>query len=69
MRGLRASPVLGQGQKIDFISVSGLKNSKMIGIFRRFRIKHFCRVATRYDKLDARFKAFIFIAAAWIWLA
>ena len=33
------------------------------------RIKHFLRVATRYDKLDARFKAFIFIAAAWIWLA
>lgn len=33
------------------------------------RIKHFRRVATRYDKLDARYEAFIAIAAAWIWLA
>jgi len=33
------------------------------------RIKHFRRVATRYDKLDARFEAFIAIAAVWIWLA
>ena len=33
------------------------------------RIQHFRRVATRYDKLDARYEAFIAIAAAWIWLA
>jgi transposase len=33
------------------------------------RIKHFRRVATRYDKLDARYGAFVAIAAAWIWLA
>jgi transposase len=33
------------------------------------RIKHFRRVATRYDKLDRRYEAFIAIAAAWIWLA
>lgn len=33
------------------------------------RIKHFRRIATRYDKLDTRFAAFIAIAAAWIWLA
>ena len=33
------------------------------------RIKHFRRIATRYDKLDTRFEAFIAIAAAWIWLA
>jgi transposase len=33
------------------------------------RIKHFRRIATRYDKLDRRFEAFIAIAAAWIWLA
>jgi transposase len=33
------------------------------------RIKHFRRVATRYDKLDRRYEAVIAIAAAWIWLA
>ena len=33
------------------------------------RIKHFRRIATRYDKLDRRYEAFIAIAAAWIWLA
>jgi transposase len=33
------------------------------------RIKHFRRVATRYDKLDRRFEAFIALVAAWIWLA
>lgn len=33
------------------------------------RIKHFRRVATRYDKLDRRYQAFIAITAAWIWLA
>jgi len=33
------------------------------------RIKHFRRVATRYDKLDRRYEAFIAIVAAWIWLA
>jgi transposase len=32
-------------------------------------IKHFRRIATRYDKLDVRYEAFIAIAAAWIWLA
>ncbi len=34
-----------------------------------YRIKHFRRIATRYDKLDTRVEAFIAIAAAWIWLA
>ena len=33
------------------------------------RIKHFRRIATRYDKPDRRYEAFIAIAAAWIWLA
>lgn len=33
------------------------------------RIKHFRRVATRYDKLDCRYEAVIAIAATWIWLA
>lgn len=33
------------------------------------RIKHFRRIATRYDKLDRHYAAFIAIAAAWIWLA
>jgi transposase len=33
------------------------------------RIKHFRRIATRYDKLARRYEAFIAIAAAWIWLA
>jgi transposase len=33
------------------------------------RIKHFRRIATRYDKLDRHYEAFIAIVAAWIWLA
>lgn len=33
------------------------------------RIKHFRRIATRYDKLASRFAAFVSIAAAFIWLA
>jgi transposase len=33
------------------------------------RIKHFRRIATRYDKLDKRYEAFIAVSAAWIWLA
>jgi transposase len=33
------------------------------------RIKHFRRIATRYDKLAVRFEAFISITAAFIWLA
>ena len=32
------------------------------------RLKQFRRIATRYDKLDRRFEAFISIVAALIWL-
>ena len=31
------------------------------------RLKHFRRVATRYDKLDLRYAAFVLVAAAVIW--
>ena len=33
------------------------------------RIKHFRRIATRYDKLAERFSAFIAIVATFLWLA
>jgi len=33
------------------------------------RLKQFRRIATRYDKLAARFTSFIHLAAAYIWLA
>ena len=33
------------------------------------RIKHFRRIATRYDKLAERFASFVALAAAIIWLA
>jgi transposase len=33
------------------------------------RIKHFRRVATRYDKLDCRYDAFVAAASILIWLA
>ncbi len=33
------------------------------------RIKHFRRIATRYDKLAARFASFVAFVAAVIWLA
>lgn len=44
---------------------------KSRNIIERFfaRLKQFRRIATRYDKLDIRFEAFISIAAALIWLA
>jgi transposase len=32
------------------------------------RIKHFRRIATRYDKLAERFSSFIAIVAAFLWL-
>ncbi|MFZ2540142.1 MAG: IS5/IS1182 family transposase, partial [Gallionella sp.] len=33
------------------------------------RIKHFRRIATRYDKLAERFSSFIAIVATFLWLA
>jgi len=44
---------------------------KSRNLIERFfaRLKPFRRVATRYDKLDIRFEAFISITAALIWLA
>ena len=40
-------------------------------IVERFfaRLKQFRRIATRYDKLAARFASFIHLAAAYVWLA
>ena len=32
------------------------------------RIKHFRRIATRYDKLASRFSSFIALVAAFVWL-
>jgi transposase len=38
------------------------------GIERFFcRIKHFRRIATRYDKLDRRFASFILVVTASVW--
>ena len=44
---------------------------KSRNLIERFfaRLKQFRRIATRYDKLDVRFEAFISIVAALIWLA
>ena len=33
------------------------------------RLKQFRRVATRYDKLAERFRSFIELAAAYVWMA
>lgn len=33
------------------------------------RLKHFRRIATRYDKLASRFSSFIALVAAFMWLA
>jgi transposase len=33
------------------------------------RMKHFRRIATRYDKLASRFSSFIAVVAAFMWLA
>ncbi len=33
------------------------------------RMKHFRRIATRYDKLTQRFASFIALVAAFVWLA
>ena len=32
------------------------------------KIKHFRRVATRYDKLDISYLSFVFLAATYLWL-
>lgn len=44
---------------------------KSRNLIERFfaRLKQFRRIATRYDKLDIRFEAFISIAASLIWLS
>lgn len=44
---------------------------KSRNLIERFfaHLKQFRRIATRYDKLDIRFEAFISIAAALIWLS
>lgn len=44
---------------------------KSRNLIERFfcRIKHFRRIATRYDKLANRFASFVALAAAVIWLA
>ena len=44
---------------------------KSRNLIERFfaRLKQFRRIATRYDKLDTRFEAFISITAALIWLS
>ena len=44
---------------------------KSRNLIERFfaRLKQFRRIATRYDKLDIRFEAFISLAAAFIWIA
>lgn len=44
------------------------KNRNLIERFFS-RLKQFRRVATRYDKLAARFLSFVYVAAAFIWLA
>ncbi len=31
-------------------------------------MKHFRRVATRYDKLDVAYMGFVLMAGIWIWL-
>jgi transposase len=43
---------------------------KAINLVKRFfnRLKHFRRLATRYDKLAHRFNAFLLLACAYIWL-
>ena len=33
------------------------------------RVKHFRRIATRYDKLASRFSSFIALVAAFLWMA
>lgn len=49
----------------------GKHRYKSRNLIERFflRLKHFRRIATRYDKLAVRFEAFISIVAAFIWLA
>jgi transposase len=44
---------------------------KARSLLERFfnRIKYFCRVATRYDKLDRRYQAFVAAASILIWVA
>ena len=32
------------------------------------KIKHFRRIATRYDKLSSMFQAFVYLAAIMVWL-
>ena len=61
-------PQLANRKTVRDVDWAHYKNRNLI---ERFfcRIKEFRRIATRYDKLAARFSAFIALAAAYIWLA
>lgn len=61
-------PQLFTRKKTREVDWAHYKNRNLV---ERFfcRIKHFRRIATRFEKLAARFISFIHLAAAYVWLA
>jgi transposase len=67
---LEAKPVIPQlsnRKEPRDVDWAQYKNRNLVERFFA-RLKQFRRVATRYDKLAARFASFIELAAAYIWL-
>jgi transposase len=61
-------PQLGTRKDQRPVDWAQYKNRNLVERFFA-RLKQFRRIATRYDKLAARFISFIHLAAAYIWLA
>lgn len=61
-------PQLGNRKNQRPVDWAQYKNRNLVERFFA-RLKQFRRVATRYDKLAARFASFVQLAAAYIWLA
>jgi transposase len=61
-------PQLGNRKEPRPVDWAQYKNRNLVERFFA-RIKQFRRIATRYDKLSARFASFIELAAAFVWLA
>jgi transposase len=61
-------PQLGNRKVVRFVDWDHYKGRNLVERFFA-RLKQFRRVATRYDKLAARFGSFVEIAASLVWLA
>lgn len=61
-------PQLSNRKAVRAVDWAQYKNRNLVERFFA-RLKQFRRIATRYEKLAARFSSFIHLMAAYIWLS